>query len=100
MQHPSKELQSWRSPGVYRQDVLTLTQWKLVGTLTVARFYIKSVGGVGNIWRQPIEGGKPTQVTHFVNDLIYSFDVSRDGKHLLMERGRQTSDAVLIRDLR
>jgi Tol biopolymer transport system component/class 3 adenylate cyclase len=62
--------------------------------------YTKNKGGVGNIWRQPIAGGAPTQVTHFVSDEIYSFDVSRDGKRLLMGRGRQTSDAVLIRDLR
>jgi serine/threonine protein kinase len=62
--------------------------------------YAREEGGVGNIWRQPIEGGKPTQITHFVSDLIYSFDVSRDGKRLVMDRGRTTSDAVLIRDLR
>ena len=62
--------------------------------------YTKDEDGVGNIWRQPIEGGKPTQVTHFVSDQIDGFDVSRDGKQLLMERGRTTSDAVLIRDLR
>jgi Tol biopolymer transport system component len=62
--------------------------------------YTKKEGGVINIWREPIEGGMPTQVTHFSSDSISSFDVSRDGKQLLMERGRQTSDAVLIRDLR
>lgn len=62
--------------------------------------YIKDEGGVDNIWTQPIEGGTPTQLTHFVSDSIYSFDVSRDGKRLLMSRGRRTSDAVLIRDLR
>ena len=31
---------------------------------------------------------------------VESFDVSGDGTRLLMERGRTTSNAVLIRDLR
>jgi Tol biopolymer transport system component/class 3 adenylate cyclase len=62
--------------------------------------YTENEGGVSNIWRQPIEGGTPTQVTHFVSEGVDSFDVSRDGKRLIMNRGRQTSDAVLIRDLR
>jgi hypothetical protein len=32
--------------------------------------------------------------------VIFSFDVSRDGKRLVVDRGRLTSDAMLIRDLR
>jgi Tol biopolymer transport system component len=62
--------------------------------------YTKSEGGVDNIWRQPVAGGTPTHVTHFVSDSISSFDVSRDGKWLLIGRLRRTTDAVLIRDLR
>jgi Tol biopolymer transport system component len=62
--------------------------------------YAENKRGVGNIWRQSIAGGTPEQITHFDSDLIYFFDVSRDGKRLVMDRGRITSDVVLIRDLR
>jgi eukaryotic-like serine/threonine-protein kinase len=62
--------------------------------------YTKAEGGVENIWRQPITGGTPRQITHFTSDKIFSFDVSRDGKRLVMQRGRENSDVMLIRDLR
>jgi Tol biopolymer transport system component len=57
-------------------------------------------GGVENIWRQPIAGGTPKEITHFSNDIIFYFDVSRDGKRLVMDRGRVISDVVLIRDVK
>lgn len=62
--------------------------------------YTKDEDGVGNIWSQTIAGGTPQQITHFNTDLIWGFDVSRDGKRLVLGRGRLTSDVVLIRDLR
>jgi Tol biopolymer transport system component/predicted Ser/Thr protein kinase len=62
--------------------------------------YTKNEDGVNNIWRQPIAGGTPQQITHFNTDSISWFDVSRDGKRLLMDRMRYTSDVVLIRDLK
>jgi Tol biopolymer transport system component/tRNA A-37 threonylcarbamoyl transferase component Bud32 len=62
--------------------------------------YLKNEDGVNNIWRQPIAGGTPQQITHFNTDSISWFDVSRDGKRLLMNRMRYTSDVVLIRDLK
>ena len=62
--------------------------------------YTKNEGGVDNIWRQPIAGGTPTQITHFTSDLIFSFNVSQEGRRLVIERGRTIGDAVLIRDLR
>jgi Tol biopolymer transport system component len=49
--------------------------------------YIKNEDGVGNIWSQPIAGGTPKQITHFNNEEIDSFDLSRDGKRLVMSRG-------------
>jgi eukaryotic-like serine/threonine-protein kinase len=62
--------------------------------------YTKNEGGVENIWRQPIAGETPKEITHFSSDLIFYFDVSRDGKRLVMDRGRVTSDVVLIRDVK
>jgi Tol biopolymer transport system component len=62
--------------------------------------YIKYEGGVSNIWSRPIAGGTPRQITHFKSDLIFGFDISRDGNRIVMSRGQYTSDVVLIRDMK
>jgi Tol biopolymer transport system component len=62
--------------------------------------YTRNEGGVDNIWSQPIAGGTPKRITHFNTDIIDSFDLSRDGKRIVMDRGPATSDAVLLRDVR
>lgn len=60
--------------------------------------YVDTEGGVSNIWGEPISGGPPKQITHFKSLLLRSFDVSRDGKQLVMNRGTAARDVVLIRD--
>jgi eukaryotic-like serine/threonine-protein kinase len=63
--------------------------------------YAKSEGGVSNLWSMEIAGrGTPKQITHFNGEFIMSFDLSRDGKRLVMDRGMSNGDVVLIRDLR
>jgi Tol biopolymer transport system component len=81
-----------------RLDVTTrFLRWAADGR---SLLYTKDTDGVVNIWSQPIAGGTPRQITHFKSDFIFAFDLSRDGKKLVMERGHETSDVVLIRDLR
>ncbi len=58
--------------------------------------YIDTKNGVSNILAQPLDGGKPKQLTDFKVDRIFWFDFSRDGKQLALSRGTQTSDVVLI----
>jgi len=58
--------------------------------------YIDTQNGVSNILAQPLDGGKPKQLTDFKVDRIFWFDFSRDGKQLALSRGTQTSDVVLI----
>ena len=70
-------------------------RWTADGT---ALLYIVTDGGVSNIWRQPINGGRPTKVTRFENDLIFSFDISPDGKTLVCERGTTAFDIILLSD--
>jgi serine/threonine protein kinase len=60
--------------------------------------YLKTTGGVSNIWSQPLDGGPPKQLTDFKSDSMFSFGWSRDGKQLVYARGAVTSDVVLIRD--
>ena len=65
-----------------------------------ALLYIKTVGGVSNIWRWPLDGGEPKQLTNFTSQRITTFAPSRDGKRLALARGTTSSDVVLIRDLK
>lgn len=56
--------------------------------------------GAANVWEQPLAGGQPHQVTDFPSGIIFSFAWSRDGKTLLVAKGNQTRDVVLISNFR
>jgi Tol biopolymer transport system component len=72
-------------------------QWDSDGR---ALLYTVTRDGVTNIWRQPLDGGLPKQLTAFKSDQIFRFSWSSDGKQLVMARGSVSSDVVLINDLR
>jgi Tol biopolymer transport system component len=52
----------------------------------------------GQVWRQPLDGGPPEQVTHFDHGRTLSHAWSPDGKWLFLVREEVTRDAVLIRN--
>jgi Tol biopolymer transport system component/DNA-binding winged helix-turn-helix (wHTH) protein len=52
--------------------------------------------GVANLWRCPLAGGAPVQLTRFTTDQIFRFAWSRDGRQLACERGQAVSDVVLF----
>jgi Tol biopolymer transport system component len=58
--------------------------------------YVDHQGNAFNVWAQPLDGGKPKQLTHFTEGLIWNMAWSRDGKMLALARGNFTSDAVLF----
>ena len=58
--------------------------------------YLDTRNGVSNIVAQPIDGAPVKQLTNFQSDYIFSWNWSRDGKHLACSRGPRTSDVVLI----
>jgi len=58
--------------------------------------YVSTVGGVSNIWRQPLDGGPAQQMTHFNSDLIFATLWSSEGKWLVYSKGKRTSDAILL----
>ena len=62
--------------------------------------YQERQGGVGNLWLQPLDGGKPKQLTSFTSDQIARWAWSRDGKQLALSRYSTTSDVVLISGFR
>lgn len=59
-------------------------------------YFIALNDGVSNIWRQPIDGGQPAQVTNFTTGRIFNFAFSPDGSQLALSRGTLNSDVVLI----
>jgi Tol biopolymer transport system component len=60
--------------------------------------YVDTRDGVSNIWRQPVQGGPPRQITDFISGFILNFAWSADGKALAVARGSIASDAVRIRN--
>ncbi len=62
--------------------------------------YMDVSGGNYNIWRQPIEGGRPEKVTNFVTDQIFTYDWSPDEKQMACQRGIISSDVIEIANFR
>jgi Tol biopolymer transport system component len=62
--------------------------------------YSTTQDGVSNIWEWPIAGGAAKQLTHFTSEAIFSFDLSKDGKQLAVDRDTSSSNVVLIRDVK
>ena len=59
--------------------------------------YIDSRGGRSNIWRQPVNGANPRQLTHFTSkEEIQDFVWSQDGDKLAYIQGRTESDVILF----
>ena len=63
-----------------------------------ALIYTDTLGSVSNLWRLPLDGARPTQISDFKSDTIRYFSYSRDGRQLALSRGNITRDAVLISD--
>ena len=60
--------------------------------------YLLTRGGATNLWEQPLTGGAPRQITNFPSGRIFDFTWSRDGKQLLLAKGSQSSDVIMIRN--
>jgi Tol biopolymer transport system component len=58
--------------------------------------YLLTRHGATNVWEQPLVGGAPRPVTDFTSGHIFDFAWSRDGKELLLAKGEETSDVLLI----
>ena len=75
-----------------RQDSQVILRWSPDGK-SIA--FVDDRDGVSNIWRQPVAGGPPQQITDFNDSYIFAFDWSRDGR-LAAARGAINFDVVLI----
>ena len=59
--------------------------------------YVVTTRGVSNLWRQPVDGGKPHQITDFKSEQIFNFAWSLGGD-LALSRGTLSSDVVMIKN--
>jgi Tol biopolymer transport system component len=63
-----------------------------------ALVFTKTENHVINLWQQPLKGGSPLRLTNFKADSIFNFTYSRDGKRIILSRGRVVVNVVLIKD--
>src|SRR5262245_23220372 len=71
--------------------------WTLDGRAVI---YKKNIGDVWNLWKQPLDGRAPTQLTDFKSDGISWFDLSRDGEQFALSRSVLVGEVVLISNFR
>ncbi len=62
--------------------------------------YVHEENDVENLWRIPLEGGEPEQLTRFDADRIQQFAWSPDGERMVVSRGRVNNDIVLLKNFR
>jgi Tol biopolymer transport system component/DNA-binding winged helix-turn-helix (wHTH) protein len=55
-----------------------------------------SENDTSNLWQQPLDGGSPTQLTHFPPEQIRDFAVSQDFKKIAVIRKSLLNEAILI----
>jgi eukaryotic-like serine/threonine-protein kinase len=60
--------------------------------------YVSTGQGISNVLRQALTGGKPKPLTDFKENKIFSFDWSRTGGKLVLVRGTEIRDLILVRD--
>lgn len=65
-----------------------------------ALVYARANGETGNLWRQPLDGAPPIQLTRFDKEPITDFAWSRDGKRFAFTRNTAISDVTLVERFR
>ena len=61
--------------------------------------YVATRDGVSNVWSQSLGGGPPRQLTRFLVDTIFYFDVSPTGQKIVCSRGGWAHDMILIKSV-
>ena len=61
---------------------------------------VRYIGETENVWITMPDGSKPVQVTRFPADQIFGLEWTADSKSLVVSVGKQSNDAVLIRNFR
>jgi serine/threonine protein kinase len=60
--------------------------------------YTHDVGDARHLYLQPLDGGKPVQLTHFDSEpsMIWAYAWSKDGKHIAITRYRRNNADVVL----
>ena len=61
-------------------------------------YYAAGTFDSSSLWRQTLNGGDPQKLLDFP-DRVFNFAWSRDGRNLVVSRGKQRGDAILITNL-
>jgi TolB protein len=75
--------------------VAPLFRWSPTGDQLV---YNDTSNSVSNLWSLPLDGSKPSQITDFKSDQVFSFSYSNTPHEILFSRGNVSRDVVLISD--
>ena len=73
-----------------------LLRWSADGRSLI---YVDARQGGANLWRLPLDGGEPQQLTNFGSEKVWYFDLSRDGRQFAVARGGTLSDVVMISEI-
>ena len=65
-----------------------------------ALVFYNTINLIGNLWKQNLAGGAPVQITDFKSEIIFNHAFMRDGKRLVISRGRRISDVVAIKNFK
>lgn len=76
-------------------DQQPIVRWGADGSSVI---FALNKNGVSNLWSQALSGGGAKQITFFTSDEIFWFDLSHDGKQLVLSRVSVEGDLVLIKN--
>ena len=60
--------------------------------------FVDKQNGAQNLWRQPLDGKPPTQITNFTEDQILHYDTLADDSQLILSRGGRRRDIAVIKN--
>ncbi|MGI8639910.1 MAG: winged helix-turn-helix domain-containing protein [Pyrinomonadaceae bacterium] len=63
-----------------------------------ALIFSKTENSVDNLWKQNLSGGMLQPITDFKSDTIFNYVFARDGKRLIIARGKFVGDVVAIKN--
>jgi eukaryotic-like serine/threonine-protein kinase len=62
--------------------------------------FLQRQANVDNLFAQSVNGGPPRQLTHYKSDHIRTYEITHDGKTLVICRGNESVNAVMISNFR
>jgi Tol biopolymer transport system component len=65
-----------------------------------ALIYLDKRDGTHNLWRQPLNGSEPSQITNFTEDLILHHDRLNVGNEFILSRGGRRRDIILMKSFK